>query len=75
MTFNLDELIEFARKVRAEKNVALGGEILDHYRNSDALQIKFDDPEVRPLIEEAATANDLLSYLLDQQNKLEAGES
>jgi hypothetical protein len=71
VTHNLDELIEFARKVRAEKNIALGGEILEISRNSSALQIGFDDPEIRPLMDEAAAANDLLNYLLDQQNKEE----
>jgi hypothetical protein len=71
MTFDLDELIGFARKVRAEKNIALGGEILEHSLNSEAEHIAFNDPEIRPLIEEAGLANDLLNYLLEQQSRTE----
>lgn len=71
MTYNLDELIEFARKVRAEKNVALGGALLD--LNGEVDFVKFDDPEIRPLLEEATAANTLLNYLLDQRNKEEGG--
>lgn len=59
------DIVDFARRVVAERRSALGDELLRLHRSGVA-KISFDDPRMRPLIVELELAEQLCAFAEDE---------